>query len=114
MPLHEFYENKVLSATTREKHRCIVCLKRRVTKIAFNKICRIIDEVLDQIVNENLGKLVYTRTGFLLGHSSIAPHADVNYIWEKIPYVLINKTTDDLWHPGESKLVLQSIGSLVM
>lgn len=114
MPLQEFYSKRALSIKSREKHRCVLGLKRKMRDVSFDKTCRIIDEILEQLVQDRLGKLVYTRTGFLLGHQSILPHADHKYIWDKVPTILINKNNQQLWDPLESKLVLQTIGAMVM
>ncbi len=113
MPLTEFYEGRVLSPKSRCNHKCVIALGKKIPS-SFSRICTIIDAVLDQVIQDRLGKLVYTRTGFLLGNHSVAPMADINYIWRIIPTTLIGKTTMQLWEPGESKLVLQTIGAMVM
>jgi hypothetical protein len=114
MPLQEFYKKRTLTPGSRQKHESVTNLKRLLPERSFNKILRIIDQVVDEVVTRNLGKLVYTRTGFLLGHSSAAPHVDIEYIWKKIPETLIRKSTSDVWTPLESKHVLKTIGALVM
>ena len=112
--LKEFYSGKRLTEKSRRNHECVVGLRNKINPRSFEKISRIIDDTLDEVVEGAHTRFVYTRTGFLLGHSAKAPHADVNYIWEKVPLTLIGKTTEQLWDPVESKLVLRTIGSMVM
>jgi hypothetical protein len=50
----------------------------------FAKDIRIIDEALQQAIQHanSKNKLVFTKTGILVGYKSVTPTADTNHIWE--------------------------------
>jgi hypothetical protein len=117
MPLRHCIDNKKFTPETRAKHECVAGLRSKLPPKSFEKLERIIDESIDQVVEAKEGGklgLVYTKTGFMLGHQSSAPHADIEYVWNKISTTLIGKKTNVVWTDQESRLVLKTIGALVM
>jgi hypothetical protein len=119
MPLRHFANARKIPPSTREKHECVVGLRKKLSSSpkSFEKILRIIDGCIDQLVEaktNNAVGLVYTKTGFLLGHQSAAPHMDVEYLWAKISGTLINKLPTVSWTEHETRMVMRTIGALVM
>jgi hypothetical protein len=75
----------------------------KFNKRTFEKMCRTIDTELDNLCPTIKSKLIWTKAGALIGHNSVAPHKDLNHIWDSaIPIY------------GEGKTLLKFIGTLVM
>jgi hypothetical protein len=67
-----------------ESYELLVKARTELGEIRFKKDCRIIDADLDRIIKEGAAKnkLVFTKAGFIVGHSSLAPHKDVQHVWD--------------------------------
>jgi len=75
----------------------------RFDKRTYDKMCRTIDTELENQQPTSKSKLVWTKAGALIGHSSVAPHRDLTHLWDNaIPLF------------GEGKTLLKFIGTLVM
>ena len=75
----------------------------RLDTRTYDKMCRTIDTELDKHQPTAKSKLVWTKAGALVGHNSVAPHRDLNHIWDNAVPVF-----------GENKILLKFIGTLVM
>lgn len=87
----------------------------RVSGPRFDKDIRTIDTAIKETkakATKN-NRLVFTKAGILVGHTSAVPHADVNHVWETAemvyPSQLPNKRID--LHAAEMQL--KFIGGLV-
>jgi hypothetical protein len=89
--------------------------RKDLGEIRFKKDCRIIDEALDRIIREGQAKnkLVFTKAGFLVGHSTKTPHVDVQHVWDSAelayPCRLLLNRIDEV--AGEMQL--KFVGGLV-
>ncbi len=117
MPLKHFAEKRRMTPASREKHTHLVGLRNKLPVPSFDKLLRIVDTAIDELVDAKAGGkigLVYTKTGFLLGHQASAPHKDIEYVWNKVSTTLINKPPGLVWTPLEERHVMKTIGALVM
>lgn len=117
MPLRHFAKTRGMTPASRENHANVVGLRKKLPARSFEKVARIIDTAIDELVEAKDGGrigLVYTKTGFLLGHQASAPHRDIEYVWDKISSTLIGKKPGMPWTALEERLVMKTIGALVM
>jgi hypothetical protein len=75
----------------------------RFDKRTYDKMCRTIDTELASLQPTANSKMIWTKAGALVGHSSAAPHRDLNHLWESAIPIF-----------GENKTLLKFIGTLVM
>jgi hypothetical protein len=105
MPLNEVgngNETEILAAAL-EKSLITNYNVGRIDKRTYDKMCRTIDTELDNLQPTAKSKLVWTKAGALIGHNSVAPHRDLNHIWDNAVPAF-----------GEGKTLLKFIGTLVM
>jgi hypothetical protein len=81
----------------------------------FDKDIDIIDQALDELVErcsaEN--KLVFTKAGFLVGHSSALPHVDVEHVWKTAELAYPTHLLTGRSYDYAAELQLKLIGGLV-
>jgi hypothetical protein len=75
----------------------------RFDKRTYAKMCRTIDTELDNQQPTAKSKLVWTKAGALIGHSSVAPYCDQTHLWDSASPLF-----------GDGKTLLKFIGTLVM
>ena len=89
--------------------------KKEIGNLRFDKDCRIIDAELKRIVSEGKAKnkLVFTKAGFITGHSSKAPHVDVQHVWDSAEMAFPTKMTLNRYNENAGENQLKFIGGLV-
>lgn len=84
MSLEEASSGKRFRANKLERGAHIVKLKRSLHTRTFEKICRTIDEAIEDVVHNKSGKLVWLNTGSLVGDRANLPHASHQHLWDAI------------------------------
>lgn len=98
-----------------ESYELLQKAKKQLGSIRFSKDCRIIDAELDRIVQlgQANNKLVFTKAGFIAGHSSSAPHKDVQHIWDSAEISFPSTLTLNRIDEVAAEAQLKFIGGLV-
>ena len=94
---------KVYRAEDIEEFEYIQAIMNKMHAKTFDKILRTIDEAIADTAKTRDGKLVWTKTGALLGFSSDQPHKDIEHLWAKVAELM-----------GDGKELLKCVGSLVL
>ena len=105
MPLYDVTYTKdgvYLNPADMEGSDYVYALKRDLNPKTFERITKTIDEGLEALASAGVNKLVWTKTGALLGYSSMQPKKHVDHVWENVIKVM-----------GDGKACLKSAGSLV-
>jgi hypothetical protein len=119
MPLYDVTHKKdvLVKPKDSENYDVLQAALRNLDTRRFAKDVRIVDEALQQSVDRAnaQNKLVFTKTGILVGHHSVTPTADTNHIWDsaEIAYPLkhLNPGSNAAALAGE--LQLKFVGGLV-
>jgi hypothetical protein len=93
MGLEEASSGKRLHAWKLEKGDHIVNLRDGLPAKTFEKICRTIDEAIEDVVAAKSAKLVWLNTGSLVGDRASLPHASHQHLWDAA-YRLFPSNTD--------------------
>lgn len=96
-------EPKLVTPESIKGSKYYKALERKSNPKTFSKVLGTIETAVEDLVSKGSSKLVWTKTGALLGHRSQAPHRDVNHLWESVEAVM-----------GDGKTLLMTVGVLVL
>lgn len=116
MPLYDVTNGVVyVKPQDAESYELLVRARTDLGAIRFSKDCRIIDIELQKAIDigQAKNKLVFTRAGFITGHSSTAPHKDVQHIWDSAEMVYPCQMTLNRTNQVAAETQLKFIGGLV-
>jgi hypothetical protein len=99
---------KHLNASKVEKGDHIQHAKENLDARTFDKICRTIDEAIEDAVNQKTPRLVWLNTGSLVGDRASMPHASHHHLWDAV-HALFPSATD----PVAVKAQRITVGSLI-
>lgn len=105
MPLYDVtFEDMWVDPLKAESSEHIQAVERfyKSSPRTFPKIIQILDDAVSSLRPSASSKLVWTKTGALLGNSSPRPHRDVEYVWDKVVGAV-----------GDDKECLIAMGSLL-
>jgi hypothetical protein len=102
MPLYQVPEGRYQDPIKMRNKIHLAAFERKCNRLSFDKCCRIVDDALRGLTPSKASNLVFTRTGFLVGHQSVAPHADIDYLWDKMKQ-----------HLGATVALLRAMGQLI-
>ena len=116
MPLYDITKKPAfVDPKDAEQYDVLVRAAKTLNVSRFMKDIRIIDQALQNSIRtaEDANRLAFTKAGFLVGHQSVTPHADVLHIWESAeiayPSQLPNhRTNEQAW-----EFQLKFVGGLV-
>lgn len=81
----------------------LLALKRKLHPKTYDRIVKTCEDAIEEIVASSPdGKLIWTKTGALVGHNSVTAHKHVEHFWESIVKAV-----------GPDKACLKAAGSLV-
>jgi len=85
MLIDHTYNDRVIKPEGLEDLELLSALKRKLPKVSFDKVVRIIDQAIEHLVGTD-GRLTFSWgcAGSLLGYSSQEPHCDIEYLWDKV------------------------------
>ena len=93
MGLEEASSGRRFHPSTLEGGLHIVNVRAKLHAKTFEKICRTIDEAIEDVVAAKSAKLVWLNTGSLVGDRSNLPHASHQHLWEAV-HKLFPSNTD--------------------
>lgn len=98
-----------------ESYELLVKAKKELGTLRFGKDCRTIDAELERLITVGAAtnKLVFTKTGFITGHQSVAPHKDVQHIWDSAEMVFPCRMTLNRIDEAAAEAQLKMVGGLV-
>lgn len=108
MGLEEAATGKRLVASKIEDSSHVRNAKENLSRRTLEKMCRTIDEAIEDIVAKKAAKLVWLSTGSLVGGRAMLPHGDHQHLWEAI-CALFPSSTD----PVAIKNQRITVGALV-
>jgi hypothetical protein len=108
MGLQEASRGKRFRASELERGKHIAKLRNSLHPRTFDKICRTIDDAIEDIVATKSAKLIWLNTGSLVGNRASLPHGSHQHLWEAI-YKLFPDNTD----PVAVKHQLITVGALI-
>lgn len=62
----------------------VKAVRRKAHPKTFERIVKTLDEGIERIIVENDGKLVWAKTGSLMGHKSGGPKRDIDHAWDAV------------------------------
>lgn len=101
----------LVSPEDAQAYELLQAARRRIDSRRFQKDCDIIDAEIDRTValGQAKNKLVFTKAGFIVGHSSNAPHKDVQHVWDSadmiFPSAMTLNRTDQLALENQKKFI---------
>lgn len=99
---------KRLHASKLEKGDHVVKLRSGLPAKTFEKLCRTIDEAIEEVVSSKSERLVWLNTGSLVGDRANVPHASHRHLWESVQKLFPSETD-----PVQVKHRRITVGSLI-
>jgi hypothetical protein len=104
MPLYDVTGKEVLVRPgDAESYDRLQKARRELGAIRLRKDCGVIDTGLNELVAaaDKDNKLAFTKAGFLVGHQSKLPHADVQHVWTSAemlyPSLILQKVSQRMY-----------------
>lgn len=99
MPLYDitYPKARLISPPKLAKSEVIRTLKRKLAPEVFDKLVLIVDTGISSLHKDE--KLIWTKTGALLGHAKDQPGSAINYFWEQI-MLAVGGGKECLWAAG--------------
>ncbi len=67
-----------------EDSEYIAACKRNLNTRRFERVVKTVDEAIDFVVTNNLGKLIWTKAGASFGRRSKNPTDRINHLWDAV------------------------------
>lgn len=67
-----------------EESQYVEACKRNLDPRRFARAVKTVDEAVDFVVANGLGKLIWTKAGASFGHRSKNPHDRINHLWDAV------------------------------
>jgi len=80
----EEVSGKRLHASKLEKGDHIAKLRKGLPTQTFEKLCRTIDDAIEEVVSAKAERLVWLNTGSLVGDRARLPHASHRHLWDAV------------------------------
>jgi hypothetical protein len=95
-------KNSKVKSRDAENYDVIQAVKRKSHTATWDKIVRTIDSGIEYAMDTGNGRLVWSKSAALFGHSSPLPKRDVDHLWEHIISAV-----------GDDKECKQAVGGLL-